>query len=154
MKWKIPGSDPSWFASWTKPDDVDEKKHWDTFLVLSQYISLWRESNALSISAVKFEYNLFSIDLCPEKACLRSQAKVYASEAPLETWWQQTFLQQPPWKHFRIPLECVLLRIGAECFSSSWTSSASVEFDCDCSSMWVSWQCTHSPVSQWQTHTL
>ena len=47
------------------------------------------DSNTLSTSAVKFEYKLFSIDLCPERVYLCSQAGAYASEAPSETCWQQ-----------------------------------------------------------------
>ena len=79
---------------------------------------LWRNSNALPTSAVKFEYKLFSIDLCPEKF-LYAQARAYASESPSKTCWQQPLLPQPTWKHLWIPLECVPLRIGAECFNSS-----------------------------------
>ena len=79
---------------------------------------LWRNSNALPTSAVKFEYKLFSINLCPEKF-LYAQARANASESPSETCWQQPLLPQPTWKHLWVPLECVPLRIGAECFSSS-----------------------------------
>ena len=89
---KIPCSEPSWFASRTKPDDIDETKHKINFLSVScELVSfpMERNSNALSTSAAKFEYKLFSIDLCPEKVYLCWQARAYASEAPSVTCWQQ-----------------------------------------------------------------
>ena len=50
------------FAPWTKPDGIDEHNSKINFSSLSgELVSffLWRNSNALSTSAVKFECKLF-----------------------------------------------------------------------------------------------
>ena len=59
------------------------------------YFPMEEQSKALSTPAVKFEYKLFSIDLCPEKVYLCSRARAYASEAPSEICWQQPYSHNP-----------------------------------------------------------